>query len=63
MRALGVAPNECSLHTLRLRVPSTSIWTVDLVHLFSSFGVKLQFLTTTIGVNPLYKDEVRAWSR
>jgi len=58
MRALGVAPHECSLRTLRTRVPSTSVWTVDLVHIICSFGVKFRFLTTTIGVNPLYKNEV-----
>ena len=58
MRALGVAPQECSLRTLRTRVPSTSVWTVDLVHIICSFGVKFRFLTTTIGVNPLYKNEV-----
>ena len=26
LRAMGVAPHECSLRTLRKRVPSTSIW-------------------------------------
>lgn len=64
MRALGVAPHECSLRTLRSRVPSTSVWTVDLVHIICSYGVKFQFLTTTIGVNPLYKNEVCGeWTR
>ena len=58
MRALGVAPHECSLRTLRTRVPSTSVWTVDLVHIICSFGIKFRFLTTTIGVNPAYKNEV-----
>ena len=58
MRALGVAPHDCSLRTLRTRVPSTSVWTVDLVHIICSFGIKFRFLTTTIGVNPAYKDEV-----
>ena len=60
MRALGVAPHECSLRTLRTRVPSTSVWTVDLVHIICSFGIKFRFLTTTIGVNPEYKNEVCA---
>ena len=60
MRALGVAPHECSLRTLRTRVPSTSVWTVDLVHIICSFGIKFRFLTTTIGVNPAYKNEVCA---
>ena len=58
MRALGVAPHDCSLRTLQTRVPSTSVWTVDLVHIICSFGIKFRFLTTTIGVNPAYKDEV-----
>ena len=31
--------------------------TVDLVHLLCDYGVKFRFLTTTIGVNPDYKNE------
>lgn len=57
LRALGVQPKECSLNALRARVPWHSIWTVDLVYLLRDYGVTFRFLTTTLGVNPEYKNE------
>eukprot|EP00966_Prymnesium_polylepis_P273318 6314266-Prymnesium_polylepis.1 len=57
LRALGVSKTECSLAKLRKRVPTSSVWTVDLAYLLADFGIKFRFLTTTLGVDPTYEAE------
>mmetsp|Transcript_38162 Transcript_38162/g.63084 ORF Transcript_38162/g.63084 Transcript_38162/m.63084 type:complete len:240 (+) Transcript_38162:77-796(+) len=57
LRALGVAPQKCSLQKLQQKVSAKSIWTVDLAHILCDFGVRFQFLTTSLGVNPAYEKE------
>ena len=45
-------------HTkLRSICPTTSIWTIDLAHLLSRFGLDVCYLTTTLGPNPAYANE------
>uniref|UniRef100_A0A7S4B0T1 Guanylyl cyclase n=1 Tax=Chrysotila carterae TaxID=13221 RepID=A0A7S4B0T1_CHRCT len=57
LRALGVSQKDCSLQQLRSRVPSSSIWTVDLAHVLRDYGVRFRFLTAMPGVNPAYQHE------
>lgn len=57
LRALGVAPQQCSLQNLRTRAPHSSIWTVDLAHVLRDFNIRFRFLTAMPGVNPLYREE------
>ena len=45
-------------HTkLRSIASTTSIWTIDLAHLLSRFGLDVCYLTTTLGPNPDYANE------
>jgi len=57
LRALGVSKMECSLPKLRKRVPTSSVWTVDLAYLLADYGVRFRYLTTTIGVDDGYDAE------
>mmetsp|Transcript_43864 Transcript_43864/g.73040 ORF Transcript_43864/g.73040 Transcript_43864/m.73040 type:complete len:285 (-) Transcript_43864:166-1020(-) len=55
LRTLGV--NKCDLRILRQLCNTTSIWTVDLAHLFARFGVAVHFCTITVGANPEFAKE------
>lgn len=57
LRALGVKRTDCTLSKLRQRVPSSSVWTVDLAYLLRDFGIRFRYLTTTLGVDPSYQSE------
>ncbi|EOD15687.1 hypothetical protein EMIHUDRAFT_211259 [Emiliania huxleyi CCMP1516] len=57
LRALGVPARECHVSQLRKRVPSSSIWTVDLAFILREFGLRFRFLTATLGVDPSYSAE------
>lgn len=57
LRALGVPSEACTLDKLKCRVPSSSIWTVDLAYVLNDFGVRFRFRTKTLGVDPSYKGE------
>jgi hypothetical protein len=51
-------PSSLDPHAkLRSMCPTTSIWTIDLAHLLSRFGVDVCYLTTTLGPNPAYANE------
>mmetsp|Transcript_10377 Transcript_10377/g.26337 ORF Transcript_10377/g.26337 Transcript_10377/m.26337 type:complete len:202 (-) Transcript_10377:1308-1913(-) len=45
------------LRYLRDKWRATSIWTVDLAHMIRHFGLRVHFLTTTLGANPAYANE------
>jgi uncharacterized membrane protein YgcG len=57
LRALGVAPAECSLKALSKQVPTTTTWTVDLAYLMRAYGVQFRYCTRTVGVDSSYKNK------
>ena len=66
-RDCGLACVLMVLKTLKVSLPSlaelhqlcgtTSVWTIDLAHLLSSFGIPVAFTTCTLGANPAYARE------
>ena len=57
LRALGVAPADCSLKALSKQVPTTTTWTVDLAYLMRAYGVHFRYCTRTVGVDSSYKNK------
>lgn len=56
LRAMGVRGVDFA--SLRRSCPTTSVWTVDLAHLLRHYGMGVVFLTTMVGANPDYANEV-----
>lgn len=57
LMALQAAGIQCDYTQLRQLCPTTSIWTIDLAHLISRFGVHTSFCTITLGPNPAFVNE------
>lgn len=49
--ALGLEGEECSLNTLRARLSSDSVWTIDLAYLLADFGIQCEYYSATCDVN------------
>lgn len=56
LRAMGV--KGVDFNYLRRLCPTTSVWTIDLAHLLRRFGMGVVFLTTMLGANPEYTNEL-----
>lgn len=48
--ALGAEEGECSLATLRSRLVSSDVWSIDLAYLLTEFGVANEYLSATLDV-------------
>lgn len=56
LRATGV--RGVDYQSLRRLCSTTSVWTIDLAHLIRRFGLGVVFLTTMLGANPEYANEL-----
>ncbi|PSS32564.1 hypothetical protein CEY00_Acc02864 [Actinidia chinensis var. chinensis] len=55
LRTLGI--NNCDIQELEELCCTTSIWTVDLVHLLQKFSISFSYFTVTLGANPNFSME------